>query len=42
MKTIWIKNDESWASKFSECDFINYKTDNLTKFLKQVNLLKVA
>ena len=42
MKTIWIKNDEPWASKFSECDFINYKTDNLAKFLKQINLLKAA
>jgi putative hydrolase of the HAD superfamily len=40
MKTLWIKNDEPWAAKFSDSDFINYKTDNLAKFLKDVNELK--
>ena len=40
MKTVWIKNDEPWAAKFSESDFINYKTDNLAKFLKDVNEIK--
>jgi putative hydrolase of the HAD superfamily len=40
MKTVWIKNDEPWAAKFSDSDFINYKTDNLAKFLKEVNELK--
>ncbi len=39
MKTIWIENDEPWARKFSDSDFINYKTNNLPEFLKQVNLL---
>ena len=42
MKTIWIENDEPWAAKFSDSDFINYKTKNLTKFLKKINLLKAA
>jgi putative hydrolase of the HAD superfamily len=42
MKTIWIENDEPWARKFSDSDFINYKTNNLPEFLKQINLLKVA
>ena len=42
MKTIWIENDEPWARKFSNSDFINYKTNNLPEFLKQINLLKVA
>ena len=37
MKTVWIKNDEPWAAKFSDSDFINYKTDNLAKFLKEIN-----
>ena len=37
MKTLWIKNDEPWAAKFSDSDFINYKTDNLAKFLKEIN-----
>ena len=40
MKTVWIKNDEPWAAKFSDADFINYKTDNLAKFLKEINELK--
>ena len=37
MKTVWIKNDEPWASKFSDSDFINYKTDKLSTFLKEIN-----
>ena len=37
MKTVWIKNDEPWAAKFSDSGFINYKTDNLAKFLKEIN-----
>jgi putative hydrolase of the HAD superfamily len=40
MKTLWIKNNEPWAAKFSDSDFINYKTDNLAKFLKEVNELR--
>ncbi len=42
MKTIWIENDEPWARKFSDSDFVNYKTNNLPEFLKQINLLKAA
>ena len=42
MKTVWIKNDEPWARKFSDGDFINYKIDNLSEFLKKINLLKAA
>ena len=37
MKTVWIKNNEPWAAKYSDQDFINYKTDNLAKFLKEIN-----
>ena len=40
MKTIWIENDEPWAKKFSDSSFINYKTNNLSEFLKKVNLTK--
>jgi len=40
MKTVWIKNDEPWAAKYSDSDFINYKTDDLAKFLKEINELK--
>jgi len=42
MKTIWIENEEPWAKKFSDSDFINYRTDNLSEFLKKINLLKAA
>jgi len=42
MKTIWIENDDPWARKFSDSNFINYKTNNLYEFLKKINLLKAA
>jgi len=42
MKTIWIENDEPWAKKFSDSDFINFKINNLSEFLKKINLLKAA
>ena len=42
MKTVWIENDEPWAKKFSDNDFVNYKTSNLSEFLKKINLAKAA
>ena len=42
MKTVWIENKEPWAAKFSDSDFIDFKTNNLSEFLKQINLLKAA
>ena len=42
MKTVWIENNEPWASKFSDSKFVNYKTDNLSEFLKRINLIKAA
>ncbi len=42
MKTIWIENDEPWASKFSDSEFVNYRTNNLSEFLKKINLAKAA
>ena len=42
MKTIWIENDEPWAKKFSESEFVNYRTKNLSGFLKKINMLKAA
>jgi len=42
LKTIWIENEEPWAKKFSDGDFIDFKTNNLSEFLKQINLLKAA
>jgi len=40
MKTIWIKNNEPWAKKYSDDKFVNYKTSNLAKFLKKINEAK--
>jgi len=37
MKTVWIINDEPWAAKFYNENFINYKTDNLSDFLRRIN-----
>jgi putative hydrolase of the HAD superfamily len=42
MKTVWIENEEPWAKKFSDSSFVNYKTNNLSEFLKKVNLVKAA
>ena len=40
MKTVWIINKEPWAAEFSDADFINYKTEKLSKFLKEINEYK--
>ena len=37
MKTVWIINEEPWAAEFSNSSFINYKTEKLSKFLKEVD-----
>ena len=42
MKTVWIENEVPWAKKFSDANFINYKTNNLSEFLKKINLLNAA
>ena len=42
MKTIWIENDEPWAKKFSDSQFIDYRTNDLSDFLKKINLSKAA
>ena len=42
MKTVWIENEEPWARKFSDSNFVNYKTNNLSEFLRKINLLKAA
>jgi len=40
MTTVWIKNNEPWAKEYSESVFVNYRTDNLSKFLEKINLEK--
>jgi len=40
MKTVWIENEEPWAKKFSDSNFVNYRINNLSEFLKKINLNK--
>ena len=40
MKTVWIVNKEPWAAEFSDSNFIDYKTNKLSKFLKEINEYK--
>ena len=42
MKTVWLINDEYWGKKDSDKDFIDLKINNLSSFLKEINILKVA
>jgi len=42
MTTVWIENNEPWAKKFSDSEFVNYKTNNLSEFLRKINLGKAA
>ena len=42
MKTVWIENNEPWASKFSDSNFVNYRTSDLPEFLRKINLLGAA
>tara|TARA_B100000941_G_scaffold285274_1_gene257068 strand:+ start:116 stop:787 length:672 start_codon:yes stop_codon:yes gene_type:complete len=38
--TVWLKNDEEWGKMESNKDFIDYKIENLSLFLKELRLLK--
>ena len=38
--TAWLINDEFWGKKESEKDYIDYKIENLSLFLKEIRLLK--
>ena len=40
--TVWLMNDEYWGKKESDKDFIDYKIENLSLFLKEIRLLKSA
>ena len=42
MKTVWLINNEYWGKKDSDKDFIDLKIKNLSSFLKEINILKVA
>ncbi len=38
--TAWLINNEEWGKKESEKEYIDYKIENLTLFLKEIRLLK--
>ena len=38
--TVWLINDEYWGKKESDKDYIDYKIENLSLFLKEIRLLK--
>ena len=38
--TAWLINDEVWGKKESDKEYIDYKIENLTLFLKEIRLLK--
>ena len=42
MKTVWLINDEYWGKKDSDKNYIDFKIENLTSFLKEINILKAA
>ena len=42
LKTVWLINNEYWGKKDSDKDFIDLKIKNLSSFLKEINILKVA
>ena len=39
-KTVWLINDEYWGKKESDEEYIDYKIENLSLFLKEIRLLK--
>ena len=38
--TVWLINNEYWGKKESDKDYIDYKIENLSLFLKEIRLLK--
>ena len=42
MKTVWLINNEYWGKKDSDKEFIDLKIENLSSFLKEINILKAA
>ena len=42
MKTVWLENNEAFASKDKDKPYIDYKIKNLPSFLHEINILKVA
>ena len=42
MKTVWLENNEAFASKDKDKPYIDYKIKNLSSFLQEINILKTV
>ena len=42
MKTVWLENSETFASKDKDRPYIDYKIKNLSSFLQEINILKTV
>ena len=42
MKTVWLENNETFASKDKDKPYIDYKIKKLSSFLQKINILKAA
>ena len=42
LKTVWLINNEYWGKQDSDKNYIDVRIENLTSFLKEINILKAA
>ena len=42
LKTVWVINNEYWGKQDSDKNYIDVRIENLTSFLKEINILKAA
>ena len=42
LKTVWLINNEYWGKQDSDKSYIDVRIENLTSFLKEINILKAA
>ena len=42
VKTVWLINNEYWGKQDSDKNYIDVRIENLTSFLKEINILKTA
>ena len=42
MQTVWLINNEYWGKKDSDKTFIDFKIEDLSSFLNQINMLKAS
>ena len=42
LKTVWLINNEYWGKQDSDKNYIDERIENLTSFLKEINILKAA